>query len=154
MQDFRTFRWQYCRRKVTSPPPTKFTSFSKRRAEVEIWSILMLCTWKSSKCSAGLISPTLIWSLLNFRIAECWCEKHVAGHWLGPTGTTLSVRKETFYFTSCFCTILEEGLSNPPTFSHFTHFSPVVTAIEFVTKTRYLEVSFDILIFSLMNLWV
>lgn len=38
------------------------------------------------------------------------------------------------------------GRTFKPLTSHFTHFPPFVTAIEFVTKTRYLEVLFDILI--------
>ena len=41
--------------------------------------------------------------------------------------------EETFFLV---CTLLEEGLFDPPTFSHITL---VVTAMEFITRTRSLE---------------
>jgi hypothetical protein len=46
-----------------------------------------------------------------------------------------------FYF---FHTLLEEGLPDPLTSTYFAHVSPIITAMEFITGTRPLEVTFGI----------
>ena len=102
MQDFRIFLGSITEAEqwLFSLSPKMFILFGP---EVEIWSILTLCTCKTwmSKCLTGLIWPTLMWSSLNFSLAQWLCGKQLAGHWLGvsPSGTALSVRKETFSFT-------------------------------------------------------
>jgi hypothetical protein len=49
--------------------------------------------------------------------------------------------------------LLEEGFSDRPSFSCFTHVSPVVTATDFITRTRSLGSFFWHLYFVLTNLW-
>jgi len=65
----------------------------------------------------------------------------VAEHLLGfnPSRTTFSGGRGTL----CVRTLLEEGLSDPPIFSNST---TVVSAMEFITTTTFLDVSLSIYI--------
>jgi hypothetical protein len=70
----------------------------------------------------------------------CNVTKHQLG--LSPSQNTPQHEEgKLFYF---FHALLEEGLPGPLTSAYFTHVSPIITAIKFITGTRPLEVTFGI----------
>jgi hypothetical protein len=66
---------------------------------------------------------------------------NVVKHRLGssPSRTTPQHEEGIFF---CVHSLLEEGLPEPLTSSNFTQVPPNMTAIEFVTGTRPLEITF------------
>jgi hypothetical protein len=59
-----------------------------------------------------------------------------------PVGPPLGMKKGKFFF--CVYALVEEGLPDPLTSLNSTHVPPIMTAMEFVTGTRPLEVTFGI----------